>query len=404
MKLSCEIVQDLLPLYIDEVCSPGSRAAVEAHMKECESCRKELETAGELPQPEPIPEALQEKKRGTRALWRMRLTMLLSALAVILIVILLHNQSTGQGLTLTNWDDIYYAKKFAEYLEAGELEEAAEMIDFRGTYDRTLYFLSLDRDFYAYEYQPLEIGGENWYFVGGMENNFDEDKQYTEFQIWEEMIFSWGDVIPVEAWNDYVEHHAEKATIYGKGTRITREKRSDNVFLPKESDLFYLVQTPWGEFMLQDYLWEALERSEKTLADYGRLFHQMPENMYLDVKEPLDAYAEEQYLRTQDTYGYAADMTLEEYSDYRRQMYLKGLEELYAQGFTLDVGGIRELASPSNVPDRMVLLDADLVKDGESFLEFPLRIDVVDGKVVLINCSSKDPYVSHELLQPFEIS
>lgn len=404
MKLSCEIVKDLLPLYMDEVCSPESRKAVEEHMKACESCRKVLEAEIELPQPEPIPEALQEKKRGTRALWRMRLTMLLSAMAVILVCILLYNQSTGQGLTLTNWDDIYYAKKFANHLEAGELEEAAEMIDFRGSYDRTLYFLSLDRDSYSYEFQPMEIGGETWYFIDGMVNNFDEDKEYTDFLIWEEMIFGWGDVIPMDVWNDYVENHAEKATIYGSGTRITRERRSNNVFLPDESALFYPVQTPWGEFMLQDYLWEVLERSEKTLADYGRLFHQMPESMYLEVKDALDEYAEEKYRRTQDTYGYAADMTLEEYSDYSRQKYLKGLEELYAQGYTLEAGGIRELASPSNVPDRMVLLDADLMRDGESFLEFPLRIDVVDGKVVMVNCSCKDPYVSHELLQPFEIS
>lgn len=403
MKLNCEIVQDLLPLYVDEVCSPGSREAVEAHLQECESCRKELDSAKVLPAPEPSPEALKEKKKATRALWRMRITMTLSAIVIILVCVLFNNQVTGMGLTFTNWDDIYYAKKFANHLEAGELEAAADMLDFSNSYDRTLYFLSLDRDFYAYTHDPMEIGGETWYFAGGMVNNFDEDTQYTELMIWEELIFDWGAVIPMDVWNDYVENHAEKATTYGQGVKITRRHWADNMYLDEESDLFYPVQTPWGDFMLVEFAWDYLNHSEKTLADYGRFFYNMPEEMYLDVKDALDAYAEERYRLTQDTYGYAADMSLEEYSDFHRKQYLKGLEELYTQGYSLQTGWVKELASPSNDTSRLVLLDAQLMKDGTFFLEFPLRVDVVEGKVVLVNCSSKDPYESHELLKPFEM-
>lgn len=42
MKLNCEIIKDLLPLYNDNVCSEESKAAVEEHLKECEPCRTEL--------------------------------------------------------------------------------------------------------------------------------------------------------------------------------------------------------------------------------------------------------------------------------------------------------------------------------------------------------------------------
>lgn len=42
MKLNCEIIRDLLPLYSDKVCSEESKAAVEEHLKECEPCREEL--------------------------------------------------------------------------------------------------------------------------------------------------------------------------------------------------------------------------------------------------------------------------------------------------------------------------------------------------------------------------
>lgn len=35
----CEIVQDLLPLYYDDVCSPSSKKLVQNHLANCESCR-----------------------------------------------------------------------------------------------------------------------------------------------------------------------------------------------------------------------------------------------------------------------------------------------------------------------------------------------------------------------------
>ena len=42
MKISCEIIQDLLPIYHDGICSNKSRQLVEEHLSECESCREEL--------------------------------------------------------------------------------------------------------------------------------------------------------------------------------------------------------------------------------------------------------------------------------------------------------------------------------------------------------------------------
>ena len=74
-----EIVQDLLPLYHDGVCSPASRAAVEEHLKTCETCQKAL-TEMDAPLPPAQKEAAQtdgaavekivtEWKRGRRKSW-----------------------------------------------------------------------------------------------------------------------------------------------------------------------------------------------------------------------------------------------------------------------------------------------------------------------------------------------
>lgn len=40
MKHACNMIRDLLPLYIDDVCSEESKTAVEEHLAECGECRK----------------------------------------------------------------------------------------------------------------------------------------------------------------------------------------------------------------------------------------------------------------------------------------------------------------------------------------------------------------------------
>lgn len=55
--LSCEVVRDLLPSYLDGVASGETKAAVERHMEECPDCR---ETLRRMKEPEET--ALTEEK------------------------------------------------------------------------------------------------------------------------------------------------------------------------------------------------------------------------------------------------------------------------------------------------------------------------------------------------------
>ncbi|WP_291569333.1 DUF3955 domain-containing protein [Clostridium sp. UBA4548] len=43
MKLSCEVIKDLLPLYYDKVCSKESSSLIEEHLAECPQCVDEFE-------------------------------------------------------------------------------------------------------------------------------------------------------------------------------------------------------------------------------------------------------------------------------------------------------------------------------------------------------------------------
>ena len=43
MKIHCDIIKDLMPLYIDGICSNKSKEIIEEHIKECEACKNELQ-------------------------------------------------------------------------------------------------------------------------------------------------------------------------------------------------------------------------------------------------------------------------------------------------------------------------------------------------------------------------
>ncbi len=50
--MDCNVIQDLLPLYLDECCSEESRKMVEEHMKSCGSCCRLYESMKEPVKPE----------------------------------------------------------------------------------------------------------------------------------------------------------------------------------------------------------------------------------------------------------------------------------------------------------------------------------------------------------------
>ena len=84
IKVSCEIIQDLLPLYAEGLASVPSQALVEEHLTGCPDCTQRLE---QLTAPPPLPDAAAPLKQLKRHLWRRRLSaILLSALLVAVLM------------------------------------------------------------------------------------------------------------------------------------------------------------------------------------------------------------------------------------------------------------------------------------------------------------------------------
>lgn len=102
MKLNCDIVQDLLPLYQDEACSEATMAAVEEHLKECPECSNMLEKIREpLSEKELMAEKQLVLKRQSGYFKRKGITagiILAAILTVPVLVCLIVNIATGSCL------------------------------------------------------------------------------------------------------------------------------------------------------------------------------------------------------------------------------------------------------------------------------------------------------------------
>lgn len=132
MKLTCEIVQDLLPLYEDDMCSKESKEAIEEHLRECEDCRNQLKMIRELSAQEIPVESSGEHRAVTKGFKKIRRRWMASLLVVILLIptcIMGWSQYKGTGTHFTNLNDLYIANSFMKQLQNGNYEKAFEYID-----------------------------------------------------------------------------------------------------------------------------------------------------------------------------------------------------------------------------------------------------------------------------------
>ncbi len=82
MKIDCEVIQDLLPLYVEKIASEKSEELIEEHFIECENCKKKYT---EMKTPEPQLELKQEpaenfqkyiQKKKRKTVWKVILIVL----------------------------------------------------------------------------------------------------------------------------------------------------------------------------------------------------------------------------------------------------------------------------------------------------------------------------------------
>jgi len=328
MKINCEMAQDLLPLYEDGICSASSRAAVEAHLKECAACRGQRESAQLLPERSITLEPEEIKAvDGLKKLRRRWIVSLIVILLVIPVVMLGVNHFLGRGITLENLDEIQTAKKFVTHLQKGAYEEAARMYDFVPMYRDIRDALSWTMEDYSRQFEKVEIGSEVWYLDEQMAEDFQEKPDPGSF--WHSMIYNryYGVLIPEEALQMVAEREP------GILTKVT-----DGIYDCENGMTFRLLETPWGSFYTGEDTLQGVNLLDISLEDYGNLFTMMPDAMHGQVYPEMQAVAERAYRWNQEAYGAVADMTESEFVSFMQEKYVKQLETYFGNGVTLSGG------------------------------------------------------------------
>lgn len=144
MKISCKVIEDLLPIYHDGVCSEESRAMVEEHLSECECCRNMLaEMDAELALTKPAADEMRPLAKITAKWTRMRRKSLLVGTAVTLLFV---------GMLVGVYQFAARARIFPvnvekiQVSEVGQLENGVITFHLYITDDAPLYRMSLQRE------------------------------------------------------------------------------------------------------------------------------------------------------------------------------------------------------------------------------------------------------------------
>lgn len=145
MKINCNIIEDLLPLYAENICSEESRTLVEEHCSKCESCRSRLE-AQNIPLPEKkISRGAKDPLKKTKRHY-IRLAAVTAIICVVVSVPLWKVFELTVGEILQNhsmsWTYLKMEnemKKFAKQFMKGDYKAALDMAGFayqtrNGTY------------------------------------------------------------------------------------------------------------------------------------------------------------------------------------------------------------------------------------------------------------------------------
>lgn len=378
MNINCEIMQDLLPLYEDGVCSPSSREAVEAHLRGCNSCRKCYEES-KLSQDDIVfPQEPFEKKpaKSFRKVRRRWITSLLVVALLVPVLAMSFNQIRGDGICFTNLDDILTAQKFVNHIERDEYEKAAAMYDFSIDYSNIIGALSADWESYMPNFQKVSIGTHAWYINSALagEVNFQNDEE----AIWSDLIFNhhYGVLVPIEQMKTLAQREPDVTGYGGDGYTVNGQ-----TYLP--------LDTPWGTFLAEQSAINAFVQSDAESLDYGHQFSLIPEQMYLDILPAMQHDARQLHTSTQRLYGAVSELTADTFCAMMQQRYSEQLDDVFSDYTVLNCAYVRSyrtetVSYPSSSAMWRIGIQCTL-----SGIDYPVTffIDIHDGKVFAASAS-----------------
>lgn len=355
MKINCEMVQDLLPLYEDGVCSESSRTAVEEHLKACESCRSLREGAAAIPEAEVALEVDTKAADGLRKVRRRWRASLLAIVLTLPLLVLIFNEIRGSGPGFTNLDDIYAARKFVKHLEKGEYDQAAKMSDFTDDYAHLLSLLKNTAADYRQDFRKVMAGEEVWYV------------SYDSVSDKEDPVNFWLRFL----YNDYggVLFPEEVMVWLYENEPDVLEKINKDCYQNSNGIRFIRTNTDWGEYFTAEHF--VINADSVTVV---------PEEVYLQILPEIEEKAQAIYRKNQEQYGEVARMTERDFVAYMEEKYAAELREAFAEQYTIEYMGL----SYAGKDHSFVISDLELDDNCQVQIKVHITSGVNEGDVDMI--------------------
>ena len=89
MKYSCGIIKDLLPLYVDQVCSDESKELINEHLPECKECKSYMDSLRESQAVEAVAYDEETERRKVKMMLEMKKKLLFRNILVAIFTVLI---------------------------------------------------------------------------------------------------------------------------------------------------------------------------------------------------------------------------------------------------------------------------------------------------------------------------
>lgn len=166
MKLNCDVIQDLLPLYHDGVCSGESKRIVEEHIATCAACKDVLHGLKEEMAPDAVDAAAPLKSLGIAWKKSKKKALLKGVLIVTLGFIVLVGALWG----MTQWHGIPVESENLRVVEVTQVDEGVILCEL-GLWDDTdgfgyfEYTLTEDGKLYMTPLRTIITKADRWNYV-----------------------------------------------------------------------------------------------------------------------------------------------------------------------------------------------------------------------------------------------
>ncbi|MCD8050375.1 MAG: zf-HC2 domain-containing protein [Clostridiales bacterium] len=245
MKLNCEVMGDLLPLYAEGLTTPATNELVEEHLADCPDCRAALEDMKQAPPPLPEDTLPLRQVRSTLQIRRRASVLLAAALVLVVALVVLARLTTpvylgyqGNADTLVQVEELAdgrYCVTFDDSVTGYRLE-TVETEAGKNLALVMIWYTPLDRllgkSLQGIEQQGLLLDADTDYFylvtpLGGA-------VAYCPVETWEGKIpegsFPFAGLMPRLALNYYALIAAAAAAALGVLWLLLRKTRAGRVF------------------------------------------------------------------------------------------------------------------------------------------------------------------------------